>query len=166
MINLLVLTIVFMKYFIQVYGCQMNRSDAERISALFESLGLLPADKMADADIIVAVMCSVRQMAADRVLGLEQKFKLIKKTKPGLKTVLTGCIVENDKTRFTLIFDHTLDIKTLPEWPKILNLGHRVRRSRKPASSQILPPTAFSHCRTGKTIPLRKIRRIIRAYAS
>ncbi len=116
-----------MTYFLQVFGCQMNRSDSERIAALFESLGLSPADKMENADIAAVVMCSVRQMAADRVFGLEQKFKQIKKKGSKFKTILTGCVVESDKPRFTKIFDHVLDIKTLNDWPRILNLGASLR---------------------------------------
>lgn len=122
-----------MNYFIQVFGCQMNRSDAERISALFESLGLAAALKFEDADIFAVVMCSVRQMAADRVFGLEEKLKQIKKINPAFKSILTGCIVADDKAKFSKIFDHILDIKTLPQWPKTIGL---IRKSKTPASSQ------------------------------
>ncbi len=67
-----------MEYFIQVFGCQMNLSDAERIASLFDALGMAQTKGPENADIFVAVMCLVRQMAADRVFGLEQKFKRIK----------------------------------------------------------------------------------------
>ncbi|MFA6376143.1 MAG: MiaB/RimO family radical SAM methylthiotransferase [Candidatus Paceibacterota bacterium] len=110
-----------MEYFIQIFGCQMNRSDSERIATLFESLGMRSTDKMEKADVAAVVMCSVRQMAADRVFGLEQKFKQIKKLCPEFKSILTGCVVENDKERFAKIFDHILDIKTLNQWPKLLD---------------------------------------------
>jgi len=111
-----------MTYFIQIFGCQMNRSDAERIASLFESLGISPVSVPEKADIFVAVMCSVRQMAADRVFGLEQKFKQIKKTNPGFKSILTGCIVESDKERFAKIFNHIFDIRSLNKWPVRMGL--------------------------------------------
>lgn len=114
-----------MEYFIQVFGCQMNRSDAERIAALFESQSFTVAAKPENADIFVAVMCSVRQMAADRVFGLEQKFKQIKKRHPGFKSILTGCIVETDKARFLEIFDFIFDIKALQQWPLLLGLQQK-----------------------------------------
>lgn len=112
-----------MKYFIQVFGCQMNRSDAERVAQLFESLGLKKSENIENADILVAVMCSVRQMAANRVFGMEQKIKHNKKTNPDFVSILTGCVVENDKPRFKNIFDHILDIKTLNQWPSILGIA-------------------------------------------
>ena len=129
-----------MNYFIQIFGCQMNRSDAERIAALFEANGLRPTDKMAKTDIAVVVMCSVRQMAADRVFGLEQKFKQIKKTNPKFKSILTGCIVKNDKEKFSKIFDFVLNIKTLSQWQSVLRLDADPRMVSTPANLQELNP--------------------------
>jgi len=111
----------------------MNRSDAERIASLFESVGLKLADKMENSDIAVVVMCSVRQMAADRVFGMEQKFKQIKKSNPKFKSILTGCIVKNDKERFAKIFDRILDIKTLSQWPETIGT---IRGSKTPTDQQ------------------------------
>jgi len=113
-----------MKHHIVIYGCQMNRSDAERIDGLLQSLGSQKTDDPASADIIVTVMCSVRQMAADRVFGLHQKiaFAKLKKDNPRFKSVLTGCIVDADRPRFAEIFDYLLDIKDLSRWPEILGL--------------------------------------------
>jgi len=102
----------------------MNASDAERIAGLFESFNLKPTDKMKNADIAIVAMCSVRQMAADRVFGLEQKIKSAKKKNKKFTAILTGCVVESDKSRFAGFFDHILDIKTLPQWPKILHLAY------------------------------------------
>jgi tRNA-2-methylthio-N6-dimethylallyladenosine synthase len=117
-----------MKYFIQIFGCQMNISDAQRIAGLFESRGIKEASTAETANIFVVVMCSVRQMAADRVFGLEQKFKLIRQSNPEFRAILTGCVVESDKPRFAEIFDHIFDIKTLSRWPKILHLTHNEPR--------------------------------------
>lgn len=113
-----------MKHHIIIYGCQMNRSDAERIDGLLQSLGSQKAADPGSADIIVAVMCSVRQMAADRAFGLRQKmeFAKLKKTNPRFKSILTGCIVDADRPKFAEIFDYLLDIKDLSRWPKILGL--------------------------------------------
>lgn len=123
----------------------MNRSDAERIASLFESLAMGSAAKFEKTDMFVAVMCSVRQMAADRVFGLEQKFKQIRKTNPAFKSILTGCVVESDKTRFGKLFDHILDIKTLGKWPELLNIKTaKTRRVRDSAGLRI-----FNNCEAG-----------------
>lgn len=120
----------------------MNQSDAERIAGLFDSLGFIGISDMENADIAVVVMCSVRQMAADRIFGLEQKIKNIKKRNKKFIAVLTGCVVESDKKRFLRVFDHILDIKTLPRWPDILNLGPRKRKQYRnfPGSAKSQKP--------------------------
>jgi len=87
----------------------MNISDAQRIAGLFESRGMKEVSTAEAADVFVAVMCSVRQMAADRVFGLEQKIKSVKKKNKKFIAILSGCITESDKPRFAEIFDHILD---------------------------------------------------------
>lgn len=104
-----------MKYHIITFGCQMNYSDSERISTYLESKGYIKSS-LEEADLIVVVACSVRQSAIDRIFGLEKKFK-----KRNIKTILTGCVLENDRKKFKRFFDHILDIKDLSNWFNIIN---------------------------------------------
>lgn len=57
-------------------------------------------------------MCSVRQSAVDRVLGLNQKFSQLKNKNCKLKTVLTGCILKKDKAKFRGMFDEIGGVET------------------------------------------------------
>jgi len=109
-----------MKYYIITYGCQMNKSDSERIATILEKIGYKSASRENEADLILINMCSVRQSAVDRVYGLIQKLKNLKTKKPGLKTILTGCILKEDKRKFKKGFDLILNIKNLPKWPNLL----------------------------------------------
>lgn len=93
------------KYWIATFGCQMNESDSERIAAGLEKDGYKSASKMAEADLVVVNMCSVRQPAVDRIFGLNQKFIKLKAQNPKSKTVLTGCILKKDRVKFGKIFD-------------------------------------------------------------
>ena len=56
-----------MKYSLIVFGCQMNKSDAERIEAVLQSLGYSKTDKEKEANILMIVACSVRQKEVDRI---------------------------------------------------------------------------------------------------
>jgi len=94
-----------MNYSIATFGCQMNKADSERIADLLEEKGYKAAPKMEKADLVVVNMCSVRQPAVDRIYGLSQKFREIKKKNPKFKTVLTGCITQKDKIKLKKIFD-------------------------------------------------------------
>lgn len=95
-----------MKYHIITFGCQMNKSDSERMAADLENKGYKNTLKIETADLIIVNMCSVRQSAVDRVYGLLPKFKKVK-----AKTVLTGCILKEDKKKFKKRFDSIWPMK-------------------------------------------------------
>src|SRR3989344_1376200 len=77
-------------YFIFTFGCQMNKSDAERVAGDYEARGYVAAKTVDQADEIVINTCSIRKSAEDRarslVNNLAKKFKQMA-DKP--KTVLT-----------------------------------------------------------------------------
>ncbi len=83
-------------YYITTIGCQMNKSDSERIAAYLEKLGYIPAKLRKDADLIVLTTCGVRQSAEDRVYGLLPRFK---KDNPGAKVIFTGCLVGREDVK-------------------------------------------------------------------
>jgi tRNA-2-methylthio-N6-dimethylallyladenosine synthase len=113
------------KYNIIIFGCQMNISDAERISAILDSLKYKETQNINDADLIIVVMCSVRQSAVNRVHGLLQKFNEIKIKNPKLKTILTGCVLKKDKKKFTKGFDYVIDIKDIHKIPEFLGIKNK-----------------------------------------
>ncbi|MFH0856676.1 MAG: MiaB/RimO family radical SAM methylthiotransferase [bacterium] len=92
-------------YYIQTYGCQMNKSDSERIVAILENAGCEECTSEKEADLIIVVACSVRQMAVDRVFGRAVKYEKLKKKNKNLKTVLTGCVLDIDKKKLEGKFD-------------------------------------------------------------
>ncbi|MBI5254297.1 tRNA (N6-isopentenyl adenosine(37)-C2)-methylthiotransferase MiaB [Candidatus Falkowbacteria bacterium] len=107
-----------MRYFIFTLGCQMNKSDSERIAAVFEHVNWSAGDEK-DADLIVVNACSVRQTAIDRIWG---KLKLWNKWKKKrlLKIVLTGCVLPNDMKAFQGRFDFIFNINELDNFSKFL----------------------------------------------
>jgi len=80
-----------MKYWIITFGCQMNKSDSERIISVLEKRGYRPASKENEADLIVINVCSIRQSAVNRVYAKVNKY--FKKK----RIILTGCILKEDK---------------------------------------------------------------------
>lgn len=111
-----------MKYHIIAFGCQMNISDAERVSAVLESIKYTKTNDINKADIIVVAMCSVRQSAVDRVRGISDKFTEIRKKHPKLKTILTGCVLKKDRKIFLDYFDYVIDIRDTQKIPEILGI--------------------------------------------
>ena len=78
-------------YNIITIGCQMNKSDSERVAGYLEDLGYKWSDDKNQADLVVVNTCGVRQSAEDRAYGI---IPMIKKQNPKAKIILTGCLSE------------------------------------------------------------------------
>ncbi|MBU4331880.1 tRNA (N6-isopentenyl adenosine(37)-C2)-methylthiotransferase MiaB [Patescibacteria group bacterium] len=102
-------------YHLRIFGCQMNKSDGERIDAVMQKAGYKPTDDEKSADIIIAVMCSVRQSAVDRIYGLSGRWRKLPAEK-----VLTGCVLEFDQNKLAKQFDVILPITMINELPKLI----------------------------------------------
>ncbi len=113
------------KYHIITFGCQMNKSDSERIAGLLEQLNYSRADKIELADIVVINACSVRQKPIDRIWGLLKNLKQLKKGKP-LKLILTGCVLPEDGKAFKKKFDFVFKIKNLYQLEEFLTQERKI----------------------------------------
>jgi len=106
-----------MNYYIITYGCQMNKSDSERIAAVLEKINLRPSKTEDEADLIIINMCSVRQKSVDKVF---RKIENLRQKNKKAKIYLTGCVLEKDKKIFKKITDGIFKIDELQNLPKIL----------------------------------------------
>lgn len=110
-----------MKYYLHTIGCQMNYSDAERISAILDAHGCRKTASEKQADCIIIISCSVRQKAMDRIFGKLKAWRAARKQR-GVKIILTGCVLPADKNKLQKEFDAILPIKDIQSLPKLLNL--------------------------------------------
>lgn len=108
-----------MKYFLLPLGCATNKSDAERIAGVLESIGYSPAETENEASIIGIVACSIRQSAIDRVYGKVRNWNK-RKDSEQLITFVSGCILPADEEKFLQVFDLVVKLDQVPEMPKML----------------------------------------------
>ena len=78
-------------YHIITFGCQMNKSDSERVAGMLDALGALPASSQDEADIIIFMTCCVREAADERLYGQVASLK-----NSGALIVVGGCIGQRD----------------------------------------------------------------------
>ncbi|MFH1032257.1 MAG: MiaB/RimO family radical SAM methylthiotransferase [Chloroflexota bacterium] len=106
-------------YHIWTIGCQMNKAESERLASLFEQRGYLPTTTPQKADIILLNSCVVRQSAENRVINRIAILKTLKKQRPELILVVTGCLVDSDtehlKKKFPYV-DHFFKAGGFPPW--------------------------------------------------
>lgn len=116
------------KYRLITYGCQMNKSDSERVSTILDRMGMTETESEEDADLILINSCSVRQTAEDRIFGKMRDFERLKEKRPKLIVGVTGCLPGRDrdgKIRAKMpaadLYFPIKDLPQLPRWMAELN---------------------------------------------
>ena len=78
-------------FFMWTLGCQMNQSDSEEMAGQLLAAGCGRARSMEEADLVVINTCAVREHAEAKVIGRQGLLADLKRTRPGMRVVLTGC---------------------------------------------------------------------------
>lgn len=94
------------RFFIWTIGCQMNEADSAKVAAMLQEVGYQPTTDEQEADIVVLNSCVVRQAAEDRVSGKLNALARLKRQKPEMPLVLTGCMVTNQQEKLKQTFPH------------------------------------------------------------
>ena len=120
------------KLYIETLGCQMNKSDSERIAGILSHFDYVETDVEKEADLLIINTCSIRQLSADKAyskLGVWGKWK---KSRPELKIAICGCVAQQDKEKVRvrapyvdLVFG-THNIYQLPELIKKIEENEKV----------------------------------------
>jgi len=84
------------KYWIETYGCQMNKAESEWLENEFRQVGWSRAPSAEGADLVVLNTCSVRQTAENRIWGRLGFYKREKIKRP-FKLAVMGCMGERLK---------------------------------------------------------------------
>ncbi len=82
------------RFHIWTVGCQMNKADSGFIAACLQQAGLTAA-AAAEADLIVLNSCVVREHAEMRVVNKLRSLQSLKRSRPGVRIALTGCLVDS-----------------------------------------------------------------------
>jgi tRNA-2-methylthio-N6-dimethylallyladenosine synthase len=69
----------------------MNLSDSEEMAGQLLAAGCRRAPSMEDADLVVINTCAVREHAEAKVIGRQGLLGQLKRARPGMRVVLTGC---------------------------------------------------------------------------
>ena len=85
------------KLYIETYGCQMNVADTEVVFSILGKEGYARTEEMAEADVILANTCSVRDNAEQRIWGRIEQFNFQRRTRPGVVVGILGCMAERLK---------------------------------------------------------------------
>ncbi|MBN2325194.1 MAG: tRNA (N6-isopentenyl adenosine(37)-C2)-methylthiotransferase MiaB [Spirochaetes bacterium] len=83
------------RFFIETYGCEMNKSDSLDIAVSLERQGYVRTSDALEADVVVINTCSVRRHAEQRVYGRLGYYRGLKKSgRKDRAIVLAGCMAQ------------------------------------------------------------------------
>jgi len=83
-------------YHLWTIGCQMNQAESRHIDGLLAVAGYESVPRLQAADLVVLNTCVVRQSAEDRVVGTLGLLAGLKRERPELSIVVTGCFATRD----------------------------------------------------------------------
>ncbi len=113
------------KLFIDTLGCQMNKSDSERIIGMLSHFGYEKTEDEKDADLFIVNTCAIRQLSVDKAysrLGYWGKIKRENKERD-IKIAICGCASNLEKESLLKKFpylDLVFGTRNIFELPKLL----------------------------------------------
>lgn len=87
-----------MRFFIETYGCQMNKAESASFNLQFVERSWEPAASPEEADLVLINTCSVRITAENRAWGRIAHFAAMKRDR-AFTLVVTGCMAERLRER-------------------------------------------------------------------
>ena len=116
------------KVYIETLGCQMNKSDSERILGILSHFGYEPTQDEHEADFCIVNTCSIRKLSEDKAYSKLGVWGKMKKHKP-LKIAICGCVAQQEGESLLKRFpylDLVFGTHNIYELPDLINKEGRI----------------------------------------
>lgn len=120
------------KVYIETMGCQMNKSDSERMYGMLSNFGYEETTEPKKADLLMVNTCSIRQLSEDKAYSLIGLWGKWKQNKPDLKIGFCGCVAQQKakeifrRANYVDFVLGTHKIYSLPAIIEKINQGEKV----------------------------------------
>lgn len=121
------------KVYIETMGCQMNKSDTERMLGMLSHFDYEETKDPKSADLLMVNTCSIRQLSEDKAFSMVGTWGKWKKEKnPNLKIGICGCVAQQKAEKIFKRANYvdfvlgTHKIYSLPDIIKRINNGEKV----------------------------------------
>ncbi len=112
---------------LQVFGCQMNKLDAELVRSVLADRGYSFSDDPHDAGLVLFMTCSVREHAENRVHSRLGALKPLRRRNPDLVIGILGCMAQEHVSALFQKHPHLDIVCGTRDFPAIADLVERVR---------------------------------------
>ncbi len=113
-------------------GCQMNKSDTERMFGMLSNFGYEETKEPKEANLLMVNTCSIRQLSEDKAFSLIGTWGKWKKSNPELKIGFCGCVAQQKareifkRANYVDFVLGTHKIYSLPAIIEKINQGEKV----------------------------------------
>ena len=123
------------KYYIETYGCEMNKSDSIDIALCLQDNGYEQAKSGVDADVVILNTCAVRENAEERIFGRLGYYRALRKSsvkRPLI--VLAGCMAQEKGEEITRLFP---EVNIIAGTYHMLDIPAYVKKFEEEKSTQV-----------------------------
>ena len=116
------------KLYIETLGCQMNKSDSERIKGIMSHFGYIETEED-DADFLIVNTCSIRKLSEDKAYSKLGNWGARKKRGEDIKIGICGCVAQQEKENLLKKFpyiDLVFGTHNIYELPELLKQEGRI----------------------------------------
>lgn len=117
------------KVYIDTMGCQMNKSDTERMLGMLSYLGYDETKEPKEANLLIINTCSIRQLSEDKAFSEIGTWGQWKKRGKDIKIIFSGCVAQQKQAEifkrapYVDLVIGTHNIYQLPELIKRIENG-------------------------------------------
>jgi len=94
------------RFHLWTIGCQMNKAESRKIAEILSQAGYAESPRLDEAELVVLNTCVVRQSAEDRIVGTLGLLEGIKRRRPEMRIVVTGCFAARDRAALHAEYPH------------------------------------------------------------
>ncbi|MHC5209797.1 MAG: tRNA (N6-isopentenyl adenosine(37)-C2)-methylthiotransferase MiaB [Planctomycetota bacterium] len=119
------------KVLLEVFGCQMNKLDAELMVGALRRAGYDFTDRDEEADAVLLVTCSIRDQAENRVHSYLGSLAVAKRRRPELAVGVLGCMAQREGAALLSRWPSLDFVAGTRDFPGVAGLLDRVRADKE-----------------------------------
>jgi len=115
---------------LEVFGCQMNKLDAELMASALKRAGYDFTDRDEEAAAVLLVTCSIREQAEHRVHSHLGELALAKRERPDLAVGVLGCMASREGAELLARWPELDFVCGTRDFPRVAEILDEVRAER------------------------------------
>ena len=132
------------RVYFEVFGCQMNKLDAELMLGVLNEDGYELTDDPRDAGVILYNTCAIREQAENRVFSKLGNLKGLKDARPDLVIGMLGCGAQNHQHDIFRRYPHVGIVCGPGEFLRLPQLIDQAREEGQVAALDLDKPVRFA----------------------